>query len=151
KTSSHGTSIKLPCQRIEIRGEFTAYGEWYEKVLHGFCELLQESCQGASCWKDVFDRFEGVNDIPLMTIHKSKGLEFHTVLFIGLDDSSFWSIQDDREGGLQEFFVAFTRAKDRAFFTYCQNRGTRRKVDEIYQLLNQAGVTRITPGVPSLP
>ncbi len=86
-----------------------------------------------------------------MTIHKSKGLEFHTVLFIGLDDSSFWSIQDDREGGLQEFFVAFTRAKDRAFFTYCQNRGTRRKVDEIYQLLNQAGVTRITPGVPSLP
>ena len=27
--------------------------------------------------------FEGVNSLPLMTIHKSKGLEYHTVIFLG--------------------------------------------------------------------
>lgn len=28
-------------------------------------------------WDEVLDRFEGKGQIPLMTIHKSKGMEFY--------------------------------------------------------------------------
>ncbi|WP_202035041.1 3'-5' exonuclease [Paraburkholderia tropica] len=31
-----------------------------------------------------------------MTIHKSKGLEFHTVIFYGLDNPTWWSLTPDR-------------------------------------------------------
>ena len=32
---------------------------------------------------------EGVDQVPLMTVHKSKGLEFHTMIFVGLDDEAW--------------------------------------------------------------
>ena len=31
-----------------------------------------------------------------MTIHKSKGLEFHTMIFYGLDNQTWWSPTPDR-------------------------------------------------------
>ncbi|WVV47960.1 3'-5' exonuclease [Pseudomonas sp. NA13] len=39
--------------------------------------------------------YEGVHAVPLMTIHKSKGLEYHTVIFVGLDDGAWWSFSQD--------------------------------------------------------
>ena len=58
-----------------------------------------------------------------MTVHKSKGLEFHTMIFLGLDGQSWWSLRPDSEEELKSFFVAFTRAMQRAFFTRCGQRG----------------------------
>ena len=78
------------------------------------------------------DAYEGLHAIPLMTIHKSKGLEYHTVIFVGLDDGAWWSFADDQ--------VEFTRAKQRVVFTYCARRGTRTKIATLYELLAQAGV-----------
>ncbi|MBF0423119.1 MAG: ATP-dependent helicase [Magnetococcales bacterium] len=118
-------------------------GDWYVNVRNACCTLLLESCRNAGSWANVFERFLGVNDVPLMTIHKSKGLEFHTVLFVGLDDSAFWNMHNDRDEGLLAFFVAFSRARDRAFFTYCHQRGNRQKVKEIYAILASAGVPTI--------
>lgn len=60
-----------------------------------------------------------------MRIHKSKGLEFHTMIFFGLDTRSWWSLQPDADEELNSFFVAFTRAEQRAFFTCCHARGGR--------------------------
>src|SRR5258705_556040 len=37
------------------------------------------------------DVFEGVSQIPLMTVHKSKGLEYDTIVFVGLDDQAWCS------------------------------------------------------------
>jgi ATP-dependent exoDNAse (exonuclease V) beta subunit len=31
-----------------------------------------------------------------MTIHKSKGLEYHSVIFVGLDDGAWWSFAGDQ-------------------------------------------------------
>lgn len=78
-----------------------------------------------------------------MTIHKSKGLEFDTVIFVGLDDSSWWSYSAQNPEGMATFFVALSRAKQRAIFTYCSSRGNRRKISELYQLLSDAGVPEI--------
>lgn len=60
-----------------------------------------------------------------MTIHKSKGLEYHTVIFVGLDDGAWWSFTNDQVEATAGFFVAFTRAKQRVVFTYGARRATR--------------------------
>lgn len=76
-----------------------------------------------------------------MTIHKSKGLEFHTMIFFGLDDRSWWSLSPDRAEELNSFFVAFTRAMQRAFFAYCSERG--RSIRWLEDLLLPAGVAHV--------
>lgn len=75
-----------------------------------------------------------------MTIHKSKGLEYHTVIFVGLDDGAWWSFANDKKEATAGFFVAFTRAKQRVIFTYCASRGNRTKIADLYNLLTNAGV-----------
>lgn len=75
-----------------------------------------------------------------MTIHKSKGLEFHTMIFVGLDTRSWRSLRPNEDEELKAFFVAFTRAKQRAFFSSCAERGG--SIGWIDALLAPAGVSR---------
>jgi superfamily I DNA/RNA helicase len=84
---------------------------------------------------------EGLDQIALMTIHKSKGLEFHTMIFYGLDNQTWWSLQPNRREEVNSFFVALTRAKQRAFFTLCTERGG--PVGWIENLIAPAGVRRV--------
>ncbi|MEI8603966.1 3'-5' exonuclease [Pseudoalteromonas sp. B160] len=76
-----------------------------------------------------------------MTIHKSKGLEFDTTIFMGVDDNAWWSHEPGGVEGLSTFFVALSRAKQRVVFSYCSERGTRFKVSDFYALLASAGVS----------
>jgi superfamily I DNA/RNA helicase len=92
------------------------------------------------------DVYEGRNSLPLMTIHKSKGLEYHTVIFVGLDDGAWWSFSKDQVEATAGFFVAFTRAKQRVLFTYCAKRGARNSIATLYKLLQLAGVPVIDAG-----
>lgn len=116
-------------------------GSDFGRVWEGFKLLLQESADGAETWTDALDRFVGMGQTPLMTVHKSKGLEFHTMIFFGLDSSSWWSLKPDCDEELKSFFVALTRAKQRAFFTSCRERGG--AIGWIDKLLAPAGVARI--------
>ena len=75
--------------------------------------------------------------------HKSKGLEYDTIVFMGLDDQAWWAHKPGDKEGLAAFFVALSRAKQRAIFAFCQQRGQRSKVAELYALLGQAGVPEI--------
>ncbi len=79
-------------------------------------------------------RLEGVNQIPMMTVHKSKGLEYDTIIFVGLDDRAWWAHTPGDPEGVAAFFVALSRAKQRAIFAFCQQRGQRNNVAELYQL-----------------
>lgn len=85
--------------------------------------MLRECLEHVETWSDALDELEGLGQIVLMTIHKSKGLEFHTMIFYGLDNQTWRSLTPDRMEELNSFFVAFTRAKQRAFFTLCIDRG----------------------------
>jgi superfamily I DNA/RNA helicase len=107
--------------------------------------LLDESLTDAESWSGALDRFEGKNQVPLMTIHKSKGMEFHTIIFFGLDNQSWWSLTPNRAEELNSFFVAFTRAKQRAFFTCCEARGGR--IAWLENILGQNVPRRLGPGV----
>jgi superfamily I DNA/RNA helicase len=90
----------------------------------------------------------GFDVVPAMTIHKSKGLEFHTVIFLGLEDSQWWSFASQPEEEKRSFFVAFSRAIARVYFTFSDVRDTRwgRKrqrrgeIGDLYAVLRQAGV-----------
>jgi superfamily I DNA/RNA helicase len=104
---------------------------------------LETSSKGAKDWASALDTYEGLHAIPLMTIHKSKGLEYHTVIFVGLDDGAWFNFGKQSQEETAGFFVAFTRAKQRVVFTYCAQRGTRAAIAPLYDLLKQAGVQTI--------
>ena len=115
-------------------------GGWFSKVTEAATKHLCSSAADADDWTETLDTYEGKYAVPLMTIHKSKGLEYHTVIFVGLDDSAWWSFTNDPVEGKAGFFVAFSRAKQRVVFTYCARRGHRDKVAPLYELLKSAGV-----------
>lgn len=115
-------------------------GGWLDKVLDAAAEHLQLSASGDLDWEASLDAYEGLHAIPLMTIHKSKGLEYHSVIFVGLDDGAWWSFDKDQIEATAGFFVAFTRAKQRVLFTYTAHRGNRSKIATLYNLLRSAGI-----------
>lgn len=43
--------------------------------------------------------------VALMTVHKSKGLEFHTMIFYGLDNQTWWSLTPQRGEELNTFLL----------------------------------------------
>jgi superfamily I DNA/RNA helicase len=117
-----------------------AQGDWFSKVVDAAAIHLKTSCEGTDNWTIALDNYEGLDAVPLMTIHKSKGLEYDTVVFLGLDDGAWWSFAGDQIEATAGFFVAFTRAKQRVIFTYCARRGARSKIATLYDLLQKAGV-----------
>jgi len=118
-------------------------GEAQAIALEAFRLHLGTCAEGAVDWTSCLDRFEGVGQIPLMTVHKSKGLEYDTILFVGLDDTMWWSHSAGNPEGIATFFVALSRAKQRAIFTFCRARGQRNRVADLYQLLTAAGVPEV--------
>jgi superfamily I DNA/RNA helicase len=119
-------------------------GRRMAEVIEAATDHLEASCKGASDWCQALDVYEGVHAVPLMTIHKSKGLEYHTVIFVGLDDDAWFAFRTQTKEELCGFFVAFTRAKQRVVFSYCSTRAQRTAVAPLYTLLKRAGVRTIT-------
>ncbi|MCD1125298.1 hypothetical protein LPW36_04525 [Jinshanibacter sp. LJY008] len=126
----------------DLRSSFSRYatGNLLEINLAALEEFFINCVDTQNSWAGLLDEFEGTNHIPLMTIHKSKGLEFDTTIFMGIDDNAWWSYKQGDKEGLSTFFVALSRAKQRAIFSYCQQRGQRTKVADFYELLTAAGV-----------
>ena len=98
--------------------------------------------------KYAVDELIGVDIVPAMTVHKSKGLEFHTVMFMGLEDSQLWNFANQSDEEKRGFFVAFSRAITRVIFTYSDVRDgrfgrrpqSRREIRDLYAILQSAGV-----------
>ncbi|MBN1759862.1 MAG: UvrD-helicase domain-containing protein [Chitinispirillaceae bacterium] len=68
------------------------------------------------------DQKKKISRTVLMTLHKSKGLEFPVVFLAGLDRDYIPSPRAIEEGGIDEerrlFYVGMTRAKKRLYLTY---------------------------------
>lgn len=57
--------------------------------------------------------------VRILTIHKSKGLEFHSVIMLAVEKETFWGKVDEERCA---FFVGISRAKQRLLVTYSQQR-----------------------------
>ncbi|MDR3273262.1 MAG: UvrD-helicase domain-containing protein [Flavobacteriaceae bacterium] len=74
------------------------------------------------------DNEEGEEDkVSLMTIHLAKGLEFPVVFIVGLEENLFPSqmsmnTRQELEEERRLFYVALTRAEEKAYFTYATTR-----------------------------
>jgi superfamily I DNA/RNA helicase len=120
-------------------------------VLGSFTNLLWESYErNVGDWPKAVDDFIGLDSIPIMTIHKSKGLEYSIVYFIGLEDSAFWNFQKQPLEDRSAFFVALSRAKLEVVFTFCSLREShqyklqsRRVINEFYELLKNSNLVEI--------
>lgn len=64
-------------------------------------------------------RFAEDGAVRIMTIHKSKGLEFDTVAVLGVENETFWGKPDEERAA---YFVGISRAKHRLWLTHATRR-----------------------------
>lgn len=105
----------------------------------------------------ALDMLIGKDTMPVMTIHKSKGLEYHTVIFIGLEDGAFWTFQQQEDEDKCAFFVALSRAKERVVFTFSKQREDKygrmrdqsiNNIEILFQELENSGIVNMIERKP---
>lgn len=137
----------------QIKAVFQCYeqGNYLNELLNRYQELVWKDFEAVdSNWMQALENFEGKHSVPIMTIHKSKGLEFEFVCFVGLEDSAFWNFRSQPEEDRCAFFVALSRAKKEVMFTfsYYRDRGrysyqSHNVINEFFELLQAPGVAKI--------
>jgi superfamily I DNA/RNA helicase len=110
--------------------------EHLDSVIAAFALFYAECSDGAASWAAAIANLEGRDSVKLMTIHKSKGLEYHTVIFTEFNDDTFWNNADD----VNVFFVALSRARERIRFSLTRDSKGFRNVTRFLEKLQEAGV-----------
>ena len=139
------------CNRIKAMFPTYSQGTFLNDLLNNFQDYMWMELEATRMnWLLAIENFEGLHSIPIMTIHKSKGLEYDAVYFVGLEDSAFWSFRDQPEEDRCTFFVAMSRAKRELFFTFCKYRNTSKfpkqshdQINEFFELLSTPGIATI--------
>ncbi len=106
------------------------------EVLFSFAGFFDECARHKADWRGCIDLIEGRGVVKLMTIHKSKGLEFHSVIFVELNDDAFWKSADDAN----IFLVALSRARERIKFSFAKDSKGFNNVKDFVDHLEKAGV-----------
>lgn len=131
-----------------FRNSFPQYrrGTYFFDMIQRCTRVLWDTYLVTTDWMQTVQLVRGTDTIPIMTIHKSKGLEYHTVIFLGLEDQAFWNFTAQEQADTAAFFVAFSRAKRRVIFTFSHIRDkkqSRQTIQSLYNLLTEAGVPEI--------
>lgn len=123
--------------------------DYFDNLVDSFKRLVWIEYEETNDWIKAIENFEGKNSIPIMTIHKSKGLEYDTIFFVGLEDSAFWNFRNQPDEDRCAFFVALSRAKRRIDFTFSSNRPTAFSIpqkhdciNEFYELFEDTGIVK---------
>lgn len=138
-------------ERIKARFPIYKQGTYFDDLIRKFEELFfSEYIIAHRDWSLAIENFCGDHSIPIMTIHKSKGLEYTAVYFVGLEDSAFWNFKNQPDEDRCAFFVALSRAKESVTFTFCRQRtGLRHPVqqhnviNEFFDLLQMPGAAEV--------
>ncbi|HEX6901317.1 MAG TPA: ATP-dependent helicase [Thermoanaerobaculia bacterium] len=125
-----------------LRRTFRQYENdgYFRDVQTALARLIVEHAPEASDWRELVDRVEGKGQVRLMTVHKSKGLEYHTVIFVGLHQNAFWGYRNNQSEETNAFFVALSRARERVFFTWSRESGDTSQIRGLIELLAKAEV-----------
>ena len=113
-------------------------GTYFDDCITKFVDFLWEEIVQAD--NDIIlamENFLGLHSIPIMTIHKSKGLEYSSVYFIGLEDGAFWDFKNQPHEDRCAFFVALSRAKQNMCFTFCKSRTSLKYATQNHNIINE--------------
>lgn len=137
----------------KIKAKFPAYkqGAHFDDLIEKFENLFfTEYVAACGDWNLAIENFCGEHSVPIMTIHKSKGLEYSAVYFVGLEDSAFWNFRNQPDEDRCTFFVALSRAKESVTFTFCKRRTGMRHpmqhhnaINEFFNLLQKPGIAEV--------
>jgi superfamily I DNA/RNA helicase len=94
-------------------------GARLEEVISLTYQRIKELSQADGKVAIAVAKFSEDNGVRLMTIHKSKGLEFDTVVILGVEEETFWG---DANAERSAYFVGISRAKRRLFLSVARRR-----------------------------
>lgn len=139
----HGTKPTLTCYQREktMYSDIVAYIEnkYYNVQPEQICVLaknrvilnaVEERLEHAGIRTKMLEKQEQQTAcskkgrIILSTIHKAKGLEWNTVLFVGLNDSIMPQKNDEENQANREFYVACTRARNELHLMFSEQKNS---------------------------
>ena len=130
----------------KLRKHYLQYsqGDYINKLREELTKYLFQYYVIKNKWISAIDSFQGYDSIPIMTIHKSKGLEFEAVFFVGFDDNAFWTFSFQKEEDTCTFFVGLSRSKKYLYFTFSENRfgkiNTHNNIAPLYKILKESKI-----------
>lgn len=137
-------------QSLQEMFEVYSQEAYLDKCIDCYAEYLWKEYVLCNDAVSAVENFQGLNSIPIMTIHKSKGLEYTAVYFVGLEDGAFWSFKNQPKEDRCAFFVALSRAKQYIRFSFCEIREKLRNknqkhedINEFFELLQAPGIAEI--------
>ncbi|WP_149243038.1 ATP-dependent helicase [Dyadobacter sp. 32] len=89
--------------------------EIINQTYHKLTELSERNPDPLTALKHFSDK----NGVRIMTVHKSKGLEFDCVILLGVEQEMFWGKIDEERSA---FFVGISRAKEILILTNSNSR-----------------------------
>lgn len=147
-----GTIIRFfSIEKIKAKSPAYKQGAHFDDLIEKFENLFfTEYVAACGDWNLAIENFCGEHSVPIMTIHKSKGLEYSAVYFVGLEDSAFWNFRNQPDEDRCTFFVALSRAKESVTFTFCKRRTGMRypmqqhnAINEFFDLLQKPGIAEV--------
>lgn len=137
-------------QKLKTMNSTYTQGSFFDRLVERVEEFLWNEYEQVSDWDKAIENFVGENSVSIMTIHKSKGLEYEAIYFVGLEDGAFWTFRNQPEEDRRAFFVAISRAKEFLTFSFCKHRSSTRvsyqshnNINEFFELLQQPGNAKV--------
>ncbi|MBF0147962.1 MAG: ATP-dependent helicase [Magnetococcales bacterium] len=93
--------------------------ERLKEIIHKTKEHIEELLKIEPDLPKALERFSDDQAVRILTIHKSKGLEFDSVIILGVEKETFWGKPDEERCA---FFVGVSRAKRRLVLTVSNRR-----------------------------
>lgn len=107
-----------------IRGRWNQYKSraFLDKIWNRLEDHLRYTISVTNSLTEAALMFLAENAVQIMNIHKSKGLEYKVVIFIGLEDEAFWSYKKEKFENDCALYVALSRAKEKILITTAKYR-----------------------------
>lgn len=96
-----------------------AQGNRLDQMIEGTVDRISGLLEDGSGLSAALSAFSADRAVRIMSIHKSKGLEFDTVIMMGVEKETFWGKIDEERSA---YFVGISRAKNRLLLTVCDHR-----------------------------
>jgi superfamily I DNA/RNA helicase len=127
EASSAGALHKLAEEFLELIGRegMAALSADYERgnrldeVIAQTFDRIRELLELDEDPAGALARFSEDRAVRILTIHKCKGLEFDSVIVLGVESQTFWG---ELEAERSAYFVAISRAKRRLYLTVAKHR-----------------------------